>query len=214
MKVKTLICADSIDSKLGDVFLSMSTEAHRICSKCSKIDIENVANIVELKNDIDKSTINSILPSYNQSPFIFCAFMHGDAEALYMGNDIFVSNEENVYLFTKSFIYTFSCCTGDILADSFMKNDACVFIGYKDSVYIPIYGQDQYVHAALSGLKKFFEESGNATQAYNSIYSAYSNMLLDNTLDPISRMFAQHNRDCLVIKGDKNVTLKDFIIQD
>lgn len=107
-------------------------------------------------------------------------------------------------------IYTFSCYNGNKLADRLLANKAKLYVGYKGKVNCP-YGLEEYTGRVVLSFISAFLGGKNAKDSFDCLYDDYTKLLRDNSLDPFQKSFYQENRDNLVLKGNMNLALKDFL---
>ena len=107
-------------------------------------------------------------------------------------------------------VYTFSCYNGNELADTLLVNKAKLFVGYKGKAICP-YGLEEYTGRVVLSFISAFLGGKNAKDSFDSLYDDYTKLLRDNSLDPFQKSYYQANWDNLVLKGNENLTLKDFL---
>ena len=206
--INQIVIVDEQDDGLGDFFGLCADHAHSLCTEhpC------NINNQQFGSDDVSTKNISDILSNVNQRGFIFLSFVHGDNNSMFNGSECFVSTTDNYYLFSNSFIYTFSCYTGNDLADTLLMNGVIAFLGYsKEAWVLPSYF-DEFKKAAMSGYNHFLN-GDSAIIAYNR--------MIEDTNDQINEMYKKNmivasylmkNRDALILKGNKGLTIGDFNI--
>jgi len=203
--INSLLLCDNKDATLGTFF---NLCANNFLHLHNVLYSQSVSAEYNTEN-CEKEVIESALSAYNHSKFLFVSFLHGDKDAMYISNEKIVSTD-NAYFFINAFCYTFSCYCGKNLANILLKNNACVFWGYIDKAYsMPDYEED-FAELAISGLKYFL--SGKSIEnAYNAVKGEYTNKI-DNLYqtDFFTAATLLHNRDSMVVYGDKILTINDF----
>jgi hypothetical protein len=158
----------------------------------------------------EKETIESVLSEYNNSNFLFVSFLHGDQDAMYVSNEKIVSSD-NAYFFSNAFCYTFSCYCGKELASVLIENQALVFWGYIDKAFTILDYEEDFAELAISGLKHFMKNE-TVNSAFNKVKEEYTNKIdaiyQENFFVAATLL---HNKESMVIYGNKSITVSDLI---
>ena len=206
--INTILLYDNQDTKLGAFFTLCANKFQYLHNTVYKQNTSAEYN----SENCEKETIESALSAYNNSKFLFVSFLHGskDGDAMLVSNQRIVSFD-NAYFFTNAFCYTFSCYCGKNLATILLQNNACVFWGYSDKAYSITDYEEDFSDLAISGLKHFY--NGKAIDnAYNAVKEEYTNKIYElYKTDYFSAATLLHNRDSMVVLGDKNLTVNDFL---
>lgn len=203
--VNLVVIYDKNDNVLGDFFCKCRSLVLDILLN-NKIDISVVDECC-----IDASQLADCLSRVNQNNFVFCGFLHGNLDSMLInGGDRLISTEINHYLLTNAFIYTFSCHCGAQLADALIKNNAHTFWGYNAEAYVCNDYIDIFAKCSLAGYKYFIE--GNAISRSEELMVADINLALDELYlkNALVAACLMDNRNAMVVKGDKNLTIQDF----
>ena len=206
--INTILLYDNHDATLGTFFNLCANKFLYLHNSVYNQSISAQHNSENCK----KETIESVLPAYNNSKFLFACFLHGNEDAMYISNEEIVS-ANNAYFFTNAFCYTFSFCCCINLAKILLQNNACVFWGYVDKVYsMPDYEED-FAELAISGLKHFFVNK-TVGIAYNFVIKEYTDKIdaLYKT-DFFAASTLLHNRDSLVVCGNTDISIADLTIK-
>ena len=159
----------------------------------------------------EKETIEAVLSAYNNSNFLFVSFLHGNEDAMYITNEEIVS-ASNAYFFTNAFCYTFSCYCGKSLAAKLLESGACVFWGYNDKAYSITDYEEDFAELAISGLTHFLQNE-SVDNAFNKVRDEYTrkiDALYQENFFVAATLL--HNKESMVVCGNKNLTVSDFII--
>lgn len=207
--INQIVVHDGHDDKLGDFFYLCTDHAHSLCVACGK----EINNQIIGSDDVTAGNIGDLLSKVNQQGFLFLGFVHGTPDSMVInGAERFVSTTSNYYLFTNSFIYTFSCYNGTELADILLMNGASVFWGYSKQVWVCHAYHDEFKKAALTGYCHFLN-GDSASIAYDRMIDDM-NVQIDAMYetDMIVASTLLENRDALVLKGNKELTISDLVL--
>lgn len=205
--INQLVILDDEDVKLGSFFNLCATYAYEV-SDSSKHEI-NCRRVCA--HEVNAENISNHLAPINQERFIFLSFLHGSSEAMFInGSGEIVSVHENYYLFTKGFIYTFSCYNGSVLADQILNNGAELYWGYIDKAWVHTDYEEDFKECALAGYQ-YFLQGYTAKDAY-LLMQEFINNKIDELYqtDFVAASTLMRNRDALVLKGNDNLRVTDF----
>jgi hypothetical protein len=207
--INTLLLYDNQDATLGTFFNLCANKFLLLNNAISQKSVCTEHNTENCK----KETIESVLSDYNSSKFLFVSFLHGNEDAMYVSNAKIVSFD-NAYFFSNAFCYTFSCYCGKKLAHILLENRALVFWGYIDKAYTVADYEDDFADLSVSGLKHFLSNE-TVESAYNKVKEEFTiridSLYQDNFFVAATLL---HNRDSMVVYGNKSLTVSDFIISD
>jgi hypothetical protein len=204
--IQTILLFDDKDVELGDFFRFCANEYRSLHNMHFNQDV-----IIEHKSNSKITEIERSISEYNNSNFLFISYLHGDDDTMYLSNREIVS-KDNAYLFTNAFCYTFSCCCGKNLSHILLEKQAHVFWGYKDLAYNMPYYEESFADLAISGLKHFFSNE-TIENAYNKVKEEYTEKI--DALyqeDYFAATILSRNKEAMVVYGNKNMTISDFII--
>jgi hypothetical protein len=205
--INTILLYDNQDTTLGTFF---NLCANKFMHLHNAVYNQSVAAIHKTDNS-NKQAIESSLSEYNNSKFLFVSFLHGDEDTMYIASDKIVSSA-NAYFFSNAFCYTFSCHCGRNLANVLLQNNACVFWGYIDKAYSITDREEDFADLAISGLKHFFENK-TIEESHNAVTEEYTNKIDDlYQTDFFTAAYLLHNRDSMIVLGNKSLTANDFKI--
>ncbi len=206
--IKTILLYDNEDERLGDFFCLCANKYQYLHNSYFS---QNA--IIEYKSNSSKNEIELSVSKYNNSNFLFISYLHGADDAMYMSNEIIIS-DENAYLFANAFCYTFSCYCGKHLATRLLDNGARVFWGYIDKAYTITDYEDDFAELAISGLNHFLQNV-SIENAYNKVKKEYTTKMdavyQENFFVAATLL---HNRDSMVVLGDTNISIADLITQE
>jgi hypothetical protein len=205
--INTILLYDNQDATLGTFFTLC---ANKFLQLYNSLYNQSVSSEHKTEN-CEKATIETVLSGYNSSKFLFVSFLHGDEDAMYIAGEKIVSFN-NAYFFSNAFCYTFSCHCGKNLAKVLLQNNACVFWGYIDKAYSITNYEEDFADLAISGLKHFFENK-TIKEAYDTVIKEYTNKVDDlYKTDFFTAAYLLHNRDSMIVFGNKSLTANDFQI--
>ena len=208
-KINSVILADDSAEDLGEFFVDMKNAADvEICNYRRNNQVGG--KTILLNSNCDKINFSASVALINELPFLFLVFAHGKNDAILVGGENVISPTDNYYSLSNALIYTFSCYNGNKLADRLLANKVKLYVGYKGKVNCP-YGLEEYTGRVVLSFISAFLGGKNAKDSFDCLYDDYTKLLRDNSLDPFQKSFYQENRDNLVLKGNMNLALKDFL---
>ena len=207
--INTVLLYDNQDSTLGTFFTLCANKFLQL----HNITYNKSVSSEHKTDNGDKNSVETALSIYNNSNFLFVSFLHGNEDTMFISNDKIVSSY-NAYFFSNAFCYTFSCHCGKNLANVLLQNNACVFWGYIDKAYSITDYEEEFADLAISGLKHFFENK-TIEESYNAVIEEYTKKIDDlYQTDFFTAAYLLHNRDSMIVLGNKNLTVSDFTILD
>ena len=206
--INAILTYDNRDEKLGDFF--------DLCATKTKDSIADDINLYEINSQsLNELTIQFRTETLNQYPFLFISFTHGtETELLKDGAIPFLSVTLNHEKLINSLSYCFACSAGKKLGIFLIENGALGFVGYNKDVTIQIFfdAMSSFVDCATCGIIYFINGMSLAdsialmkvkyTECMDSFYLR----------DMIIASSFMENRDALVLFGNSELTIKDFII--
>lgn len=213
MRLNTVILTDdSYTSNVSDLFVTLKSATTSLLEEfCYQNSSVELTNQILLSDSIDKHTLSEKLSSFNFQPFICYWYGHGTDVSFRIDNEDVVTLTENHYAFSNALIYTFSCFNAKILADTLIENNLKAFVGYISEAKCP-YGLDDLTTEIVMTFISSFLEGKTANEALEELKSAYESSIFNEELDPFQRGWLQENRDALIIKGNKELTINDILI--
>lgn len=208
MKLNVAILYDELDGECGATF-SLSKEF--TLDLLNRVE-EYSSNILLLSADnTDKNTISTKLANINNVPFVCFAFCHGTSDALKFAGQELISIVDNHYLFSGALMCAFSCYSAGVLADVLLRNGLRCYVGYVSEAKFPISSLDT-ITVEMDGVTCFLH-GGTVREMCEKIRTGYKQkmqMLLDIG-DSLQASFVNTNLTGLIIKGDTNLTINDFL---
>lgn len=186
-----------------------------------KQDLVQFINGKEFPFDIDEIASKLCNPVYieqrilllNSARFLFVVYTHGRADSLTVNDHPYVEIA-GCEIFKNSLFYSTACHSGKLLGEEIIIKGGGAFIGYNDALEVlGLHLRDIAVRCDNSGIK-FFIEGHTIGQAFNlmkSFYSTEINRLLRQR-DALHAGILRDNRSHLVIFGNPDLTINDFII--
>lgn len=208
MKLNSVIIAD--DSETNGFFSLLKNSTIFLLHEYSKTSSCKINSIECTSASVDKANISEKIALVNDDKFLCCWYAHGRKDALLMDGDELVTNKTNHYSFSNAIIYTFSCLNGDELADTLIKNNAKVFVGYEDKANYPL-GLDEVTKNIVMSFIHSIIDGKTIGESLNDLKNAYDKAVHDSNLEPFQRRWFQANRDSLVLKGDNTITISEIL---
>jgi hypothetical protein len=203
--INTILLYDNEDATLGTFFNLCANKFLQLHSNT----YNQTVSAEHKTNNGDKNSIETSLSTYNNSKFLFVSFLHGNEDAMLIDNQQIVSSS-NAYFLSNAFCYTFSCYCGKNLANVLIQNNACAFWGYIDKAYSITDYEEDFTDLAISGLKHFFDGK-SIEKAYNAVIEEHTNKIDElYQTDFFAAATLLHNRDSVVVLGNKNLNVNDF----
>jgi hypothetical protein len=208
--IKLLLVVDDNDNSLGEYFNK------------SYVDF---SNFLKQKNDINESVLKNgscngekvveTIKTFNDTPFIFISFSHGNEESLLTASNAIV-DANNASYFNNSFFYTSACLVGRRLGQTLIDNKCRCFIGYTEEVTIMTLYEECFVICENHGVKMFCEGVKTTFESFNSMVEKYDeeidNLLQSGNIDDIiAASTLVGNKDSLIFIGEKSLTLNDIM---
>lgn len=214
MRLNTVIIADdSAECSIRDLCVMLRDSTSQLLEQYQQTHANTMVDNVTLSSDVvTTNNLSEKLSTINQSNFISFWFGHGEKDRFTIANESIVTTIVNHYVFSNALIYTFSCYNGQELADVLIANNAIAFVGYGKEACCPLGIDDITSQIAQTFIVSFMIEGKPVKEAVSDLYTAYDNAVYDKNIDPFIRGYFQTNRDALVLKGNGDLTINDFII--
>lgn len=214
MRLNTVIIADdSAECSIYDLCVMLRDSTSQLLEQYQQTHTNIMVDNVTLSSDVvTTNNLSGKLSTINQSNFISFWFGHGEKDRFTIANEAIVTTTVNHYVFSNALIYTFSCYNGQELADVLIANNAIAFVGYGKEACCPLGIDDITPRIAQTFIVSFMIEGKTVKEAVSDLYTAYNDVIYGNYVDPIRRSLFQTNRDSLVLKGNGDLTVNDFII--
>lgn len=213
MRLNTVIIADdSAECSIRDLCVMLRDSTSQLLEQYQQTHANITVDNVTLSSDVvTTNNLSGKLSTINQSNFISFWFGHGEKDRFTMANEAIVTTTVNHYVFSNALIYTFSCYNGQELADELIANKAIAFVGYGKEAYCPLGIDGITSQIAQAFIVSFMIEGKSVKEAVSDLKTAYDAIVYKN-IDPLICMCFQSNRDALVLKGNGDLTINDFII--
>jgi hypothetical protein len=206
--IKIIFIVDEADTSLGDFFSYCGNILKQIFT-AQKMNIIKFPS-AKIKNDVG---ISIRLEQIN-SNFIFIALSHGSESEL-IGSDLpYIAIETNVAKLINSLSFCFSCNAGKLLGKKIVASGGKCFVGHNSTVYANNIGKWKELFS--KPIVCFWENFilGNTVNSCINAKKAEYTRLIDEIYetDYFHAAYLLNNRDSLVVYGDGNCSVGDFII--
>ncbi len=209
--INTIIAYDNADYLIGDYFNRSYLHLDELKNDKS-VSITGVDG-----NNCFETNINNLIPTFNQTPFVFVGLSHGTDDGLSLRAIDCYIKENNANLFFNSFFYSTACHIGRSLGKVLVSHDCKCFIGYTDVSEVPLVEvhEDLFMECELHALKNFFLTTKSIQVLYDEMIAFTDAKIIElaNGTDILDAMALIRNRDCMVIIGadtNKLLTRLDF----
>ncbi len=215
MRLNTVIIADdSAECDIRDLCIMLKDNTIQLLQQYQTAQAVDVNNAVLSSDAISKNNISEQLSQINNNHFLSFWFGHGEKDKFKIANDAIVTTTVNYYVFSNALIYTFSCFNGQELADVLIANKAIAFVGYDKEAQCPLGIDDITSEIAQTFIVSFMIEGKQVKEAVSDLKKAYDDAVYNEKIDAFRRGYFQTNRDALVLKGDGDLTINDFVISN
>ena len=215
MRLNTVIIADdSAECDIRDLCIMLKDNTIQLLQQYQTAQAVDVNNAVLSSDAISKNNISELLSQINNNHFLSFWFGHGEKDKFKIANDAIVTTTVNHYVFSNALIYTFSCFNGQELADVLIANKAIAFVGYDKEAQCPLGIDDITSEIAQTFIVSFMIEGKQVKEAVSDLKKAYDDAVYNEKIDAFRRGYFQTNRDALVLKGDGDLTINDFVISN
>ena len=215
MRLNTVIIADdSAECDIRDLCIMLKDNTIQLLQQYQTAQAVDVNNAVLSSDAISKNNISEQLSQINNNHFLSFWFGHGEKDKFKIANDAIVTTTVNHYVFSNALIYTFSCFNGQELADVLIANKAIAFVGYDKEAQCPLGIDDITSEIAQTFIVSFMIEGKQVKEAVSDLKTAYDDAVYNEKIDAFRRGYFQTNRDALVLKGDGDLTINDFVISN
>ena len=209
--INTIIAYDDNDVDFGIYFSESHNDIH------SQFQLNALINNVSISGiNCTEVGINQKLNSLNGGSFIFIAISHGNEDELW-SHEVYISSN-NANKFNNSFVYSTACLTGKKLANILLENGAVAFIGYNDTILIPLDYSNLFYTCENFGIKSFVNNEETIEVCYNKLkenYTSQIDLLLGGSLEElIIASTLIDNRDKLILLGNSTITRSYFDNQE
>lgn len=214
MRLNTVIIADdSAECSIRDLCVLLRDSTSQLLEQYQQTHTNIMVDNVTLSSDVvTTNNLSGKLSTINQSNFISFWFGHGEKDRFTIANEAVVTTTVNHYVFSNALIYTFSCYNGQELADVLIANKAIAFVGYDKEAQCPLGIDDITSQIVQTFIASFMVEGKSVKEAVSDLKAAYNNAVYNDKIEPFIRGYFQTNRDALVLKGNGDLTVNDFII--
>lgn len=214
MRLNTVIIADdSAECDIRDLCVMLRDTTSQLLEQYQQAHPNVTVDNVPLSSDeVSTNNLAEKLSIINLNNFISFWFGHGEKDRFKIANEAIVTTTVNHYVFSNALIYTFSCYNGLELADVLIANRAIAFVGYDKEAQCPLGIDDITSQIAQTFIVSFMIKGKQLKDAVSDLKTAYDGAVYNENIDPFTRGYFQTNRDALVLKGDGNLTINDFVI--
>lgn len=151
------------------------------------------------------------------SPFVFVVYTHGNPSAFTCQGLSYV-DKGNANLFCGSFVYSTACSAGKNLGPALIQAGCKAFIGFKEesNAFENVDYRQMSMNCDQSGLFEFLSSGKTLKECFESMKNYYNTHIdhLDELMDIDYRAELVANREALVLIGDENIKLTDFILNN
>ena len=215
MRLNTVIIADdSAECDIRDLCIMLKDNTIQLLQQYQTAQAVDVNNAVLSSDAISKNNISEQLSQINNNHFLSFWFGHGEKDKFKIANDAIVTTTVNHYVFSNALIYTFSCFNGQELADVLIANKAIAFVGYDKEAQCPLGIDDITSEIAQTFIVSFMIEGKQVKEAVSDLKKAYDDAVYNEKIDAFRRGYFRTKRDALVLKGDGDLTINDFVISN
>jgi hypothetical protein len=166
-----LLIYDDLNQRNGDYF----TASHQnIVDKLSVLDISNLQSL----NTTQCLTypIDHYSRAFNGQPFVFMAYTHGSEDALHVGDNQYI-HEQNAYLFSETLFYACSCLSAKTLGLRLRHEGCKIFAGYDAKISSANPELDGlYIECENAFLSNFLTTNNTIQASLNFMYNQYEAM--------------------------------------
>lgn len=160
---------DTVDTEMGDFNLNCYYKLLQY------FQTKNHAFTEILGEDISAQKIESSISSFDENPFLFIAYSHGEYDKLTINADSYISRE-NAYFFNRSVIYTVSCLAAKELGQYLMNSGAISFWGYEEPFYFTKINEEIFADCANYGILHYLE-TNDMTSSFSKSKEYYRNSI-------------------------------------
>ncbi len=210
--INTVIAYDNFDNEIGDYF-------NRSYLHLDELRNQTTISITGIDGgNCSQTSINDLIPLFNQSPFVFVGLSHGTDDGLSLRGIDYYIQQNNANLFLNSFFYSTACHIGRCLGDILISHNCKCFIGYTDKSEVPLVPdyEDLFIECELHALKNFFLTTKSIQVLYDEMIAFTDEKIIEiANVDVLEAMSLIRNRDRFVIIGtddDKSLTSLDFSV--
>ena len=198
--MRIILAYDDQDASLGTFFQACAQDITQYIQQHTSFQISSIDS-----NSLSMEAIDKEVTTMDE-PFLFLAYSHGIEDQLCCDNycrEAYVKTPGNTYLFSRSFFYTFSCKTAEILGEVLAQNQQMVYIGYTgvvegDNDMI----MNDLVECTNYGVKLFLQGKSQY-EVVSGMWEKYTDCLVKwLDLDEGKAVIFRRNRDALCPRGE------------
>lgn len=176
--IHLLIIKDNEDAGRGEYF-----EESQMHLSLQLANHSSINHIILSTTDCEQNTIDFHIRAYNSNPFIFVAYTHGGADAIYIGGQAYI-DINNAYLFGETLFYACSCLAAKELGPRLREMGCKVFMGYNDTISSLNPDTESFYYTCENEFIKLFltTEStiGDCLKGMYTKYDEYKDYLKEN----------------------------------
>ncbi|MBC7748368.1 MAG: hypothetical protein H7Z76_07305 [Methylotenera sp.] len=205
--INALIAYDENDVDFGVYFLESHDDIISDCKQNQLVSSISICGFNCTEEGIKKS-LNII----NGNSFVFIAISHGNEDEFW-SHEVYLS-ANNASQFQNSFIYSTSCSTGKNLAQILIDNGSLAFIGYNDTILVPLDYSKLFYTCENYGIKSFLNNEETIETSYNKLIENYTIEIDILTAGSMEELIIAStlidNRDRLILLGNGSLTRNYF----
>jgi hypothetical protein len=166
-----LLIYDDLNQRNGDYF---KASHQNIIDKLSVLDVPNLQSLNT--NQCLAHPIDHYSRAFNGQPFIFMAYTHGSEDALHIGTENYI-HEQNAYLFSETLFYACSCLSAKMLGLTLRHHGCRIFAGYDAKISTANPDCEPIFYECENAFLSHFLTTNNTVQeSLNFMYRKYSEM--------------------------------------
>lgn len=199
--IRLLIIKDNDDAGRGEYF--EASQQHLISELAPHPSINP---FILSTIDCQQNTIDHHISVYNGNPFIFIAYTHGEADAIYIGNQAYINNN-NAYFFGDTLFYACSCLTAQGLGYTLRQLGCRIFIGYNATISSLNPETEPIFYACENEFIRLFLTTDQTIQdCLDAMYDRYVEYVskLRNNYSTAEASILERNLSAFTILCDKN----------
>lgn len=162
----------------------------------------------------DASRVQECITGFEERPFIFVAFSHGDCGYLTSKNYGQYVNSGNSYFFASSLFYTNACYSAGELSQALLRAKCTVFVGYRNEVRLPTDEEiDQhFIECENYAIAEFLSTDKQIGECFSEMEVLYRKQIkeLEDIGDIINAGRLGLNLNALSLESNINVSRNDF----
>jgi len=213
--IRFIIAYDNLDSELGDYFEGCKNQLSGLLAENSALVNGEIYEMAG--KQCNNAHIDIIIPRYNEHPFVFIAYSHGNETALCCGTERYVEKNINAHHFKNSLFYTTACSVGKELGYHLIANGCVAFVGYKSDIHAFIQNEKKEIskNCDNAGIMAFLSDDITISEACGRMKNYYTQQIdkLYNVDDVLFAGNLVEARDALICLGNQNLRKEDLFVE-